>query len=82
METWKNLLITTPFALPEAVVVLEIPGLKNPNFGLNKIDHHNLILDESLEDVYDIVKQRIMNRFDNKEYSLIRGSLSNKEFVR
>lgn len=68
--------------MPEAVVVLEIPGLKNSNFGLNKIDHHNLILDESLEDVYDTVKHRIMDRFDNKEYSLIHGSLSNEEFVR
>jgi len=82
VEAWKKLLINTPFSLPEAVVVLEIPGLKNPSFGLNKINHHNLILDESLEDVYAIVKQRILLRFNDKESSFIHGSLSNEEFLK
>lgn len=71
-----------PFSLPEAVVVLEIPGLKNPGFDLNKIDHHNLVLDESLDNVYTTVEHRMKERLDNKKYSLLHGSLTDEEFVR
>lgn len=75
-------MIADPFSLPEAIVVLEIPGLKNPGFNLNTVDHHDLLLDESLDDVYTTVEDRMRQRLVDKEYSLIRGSLANEEFVR
>lgn len=73
--------MTDPFSFPEAVIVLEIPGLKNPGFDLNKVDHHDLILDEPLDKVYTTVEQRMKERLENKEYSLMHGSLTNEEFV-
>lgn len=75
-------MIADPFSLPEAIVVLEIPGLTNPSFNLNTVDHHDLLLDESLDDVYTTVENRMKQRLMDKEYSLIRGSLANEEFVR
>jgi len=75
-------MVADPFSLPEAVIVLEIPGLKNPGFNLNIVDHHDLILDESLDDVYSTVEHRLKERFVDKEYSLMHGSLTNEEFVR
>lgn len=81
-NTWNNLLVADPFSLPEAVVILEIPGLKNPGFDLNKIDHHSLVLDESLDNVYAIVERRMKERLGNKKYSLLHGSLTDEEFVR
>ncbi|VVC30900.1 Hypothetical protein CINCED_3A020017 [Cinara cedri] len=82
VKTYNTLLVADPFSLPEAVVVLEIPGLKNPGFDLNKVEHHNLILDESLAEVYATVEQTMKERLDNKEYSLIHGSLTNEEFLK
>lgn len=81
-KTWKNLLVADPFSLPDTVVVLEIPGLKNPGFNLKYIEHHKLITDEPLVDVYNTVKQIIKQRLENEQYSLIYGSLTNDEFVR
>lgn len=75
-------MMENPFALPEAVVVLEIPGLKNPGFDLNKVDHHDMILDESLDEVYSTVEHRMKERLDNKEYSIMHGSLTNEEFLK
>lgn len=75
-------MVADPFSLPEAVIILEIPGLKNPGFNLNIVDHHDLILDEPLEDVYATVEHRIKERFADKEYSILHGSLANEEFVR
>lgn len=75
-------MLANPFSLPEAVVVLEIPGLKNPGFDLNKVDHHDLVLDESLEDVYNTVARTMKERLANKEYNLMHGSLTSEEFVR
>lgn len=75
-------MIADPFSLPEAVVVLEIPGLKNPGFDLNKVDQHDLILDEPLNKVYATVEHTMKQRLDNKEYSIMHGSLTNEEFVR
>lgn len=72
--------MTDPFSLPEAVVVLEIPGLKNPGFDIN-VDHHNLVLDESLNEVYATVESRMKERLENKEYSIMHGSLTDEEFV-
>lgn len=75
-------MVADPFSLPEAVVVLEIPGSNNPGFDLNKVGHHDLILDESLDEVYATVEHRMKERLDNKEYSIMHGSLTNEEFVR
>lgn len=75
-------MVADPFSLPEAVVVLEIPGLTNPSFNFNTVDRHDLLLDESLDDVYTTVENRMKQRLVDKEYSLIRGSLANEEFVR
>jgi len=75
-------MVADPFSLPEAVVVLEIPGLNNPGFDLNKVNRHDLILDEPLDEVYSTVEHRMKERLDNKEYSLMHGSLTNDEFVR
>uniref|UniRef100_A0A2S2NRY8 Renin receptor n=1 Tax=Schizaphis graminum TaxID=13262 RepID=A0A2S2NRY8_SCHGA len=81
-KTWNSLMVENPFALPEAVVVLEIPGLKNPGFDLNKVDHHDMILDEPLDEVYATVEHRMKERLDNKEYSIMHGSLTNEEFLK
>lgn len=75
-------MIADPFSLPEAVVVLEIPGLKNPGFNLDKVDHHNLLLDESLDGVYATVEKIMKQRLGDKQFSLMHGSLSSEEFVR
>lgn len=75
-------MVADPFSLPEAVVVLEIPGLKNLGFDLNKVEHHDLLLDVLLDDVYSTVENRMKQRLADKEYSLMHGSLSNEEFVR
>lgn len=75
-------MVADPFLLPEAVVVLEIPGLQNPGFDLTKVDYHNLVLDESLDDLYATVEHRMKERLTGKDYSLIHGSLTNEEFVR
>lgn len=75
-------MIADPFSLAEAVVVLEIPGLKNPGFSVDIIDHHPLILDESLDGVYTTVENKMKQRLKEKKYSVMRGSLSNEEFVR
>lgn len=75
-------MVSDPFSLPEVVVILEIPGLKNPGFDLSKVDHHNLVLDESLDDLYATVEHRMKERFTDKDYSLMHGSLTNEEFVR
>lgn len=75
-------MVADPFSLPEAVVVLEIPGSNNPGFDLNKIDHHDLIMDKTLDEVYATVEHRMKERLDNKEYSIMHGSLTNDEFVR
>lgn len=75
-------MVADPFSLPEAVVVLEIPGLKNPGFDLNKVEHHNLIIDESLTNVYANVQRTMKQRLGNQEYSLIHGSLTDEDFVR
>lgn len=78
----KNLLVADPFSLPEAVVVLEIPGLKNPGFDLNKIDHHKLLMDEPLTDVFTSVKNIMIERLDDKEFSILHGSLADEGFVK
>lgn len=82
LKTWSNLLIADPFSLPEAIVVLEIPGLKNPGFNSDTVDYHDLLLDESLDDVYTTVENRMKQRLVDKEYSLIHGSLANEEFLK
>lgn len=73
--------MTDPYSFPEAVVVLEIPGLKNPGFNLNKVDHHDLILDVPLNNVYAVVEEIIKDKLDDEEYNLMHGSLTNEEFV-
>lgn len=73
--------MTDPYSFPEAVVVLEIPGLKNPGFNLNKVDHHDLILDVPLNNVYTVVEEIIKDKLDDEEYNLMHGSLTNEEFV-
>lgn len=75
-------MVADPFLLPETVVVLEIPGLKNPGFDLNKVEHHNLVKDEPLVEVYNTVKQMINQRLSDNQYSILYGSLTNEEFVR
>lgn len=75
-------MVADPFSLPEAVVVLEIPGSNNPGFDLNKVIRRDLVLDEPLDEVYSTVEHRMKERLDNKEYSLMHGSLTNNEFVR
>jgi len=49
---------------------------------LDKVDHHDLLLDESLDGVYATVEKRMKQRLGNKQFSLMHGSLSNEEFVR
>lgn len=75
-------MMADPFSLPEAVVVLEIPGSKNPGFDLNEVDHRDLVLDEPLNEVFATVEHRMKERLANKEYSIMHGSLTNVEFVR
>lgn len=75
-------MVTDPFSFPEAVVVFEIPGINNPGFDLNKVDHHDLVLDKPLDDIYATVEHRMKERLANKDYSIIHGSLTNEEFVR
>jgi len=72
-------MVFDPFLLPEAVVVLEIPGFKDLELDTN--DKHNLLLDTSLNDVYATVESRMKERLANKEYSVMHGSLTNEEFV-
>ncbi|XP_050059567.1 ATPase H(+)-transporting accessory protein 2 [Aphis gossypii] len=81
-KTWSNIMMADPFSLPEAVVVLEIPGSKNPGFDLNKVDHRDLVLDEPLNEVFATVEHRMKERLANKEYSIMHGSLTNVEFLK
>jgi len=73
-------MVFDPFLLPEAVVVLEIPGFKDLELDTN--DKHHLLLDTSLNDVYATVESRMKERLANKEYSVMHGSLTNEEFVK
>lgn len=73
--------MTDPFSFPEAIVVLEIPGLKNPGFDLNKVDYHDLILDVPVDNIYASVEEILKDRLKKKEYNLLHGSLTNEEFV-
>lgn len=81
-RTWSKLLMSDPFELPEAVVILEIPGKKNPGFDLNNVDQHELIMDESLEQVYTTIEYNMKERFAEKHYSFMRNLMTQEEFVR
>lgn len=73
--------MTDPSAFLEAIVVLEIPGLQNPGFDLNKVDHHDLIMDQSIDKVYSFVEEILKDRLKSNEYNILHGSLTNEEFV-
>lgn len=81
-NTWNRLLMSDPFELPEAIVILEIPGKKNPGFNMDTVDHHDLIMDESLDQVYATIERRMKERFAEKQYSLMRNTITEKQFVR